>query len=248
MGWDVAIIGLKHDLPVEDPVAMAKEVSRRLNRNVSLVFRDEYAYDAESNTVSSKNGNEVELFRHTINNAEEYLTMVASRYQTNKILEQAGLDRLEKAHSDDYSLETLLDDIKNPYELYEIESREKDDEDYLFIMIFKENILLDNPIIERWRTWEHAFLTEEKAWNKWLRDYRKKICEQAKSFSCEEVIFCSDQGPTIEVSSRPDLSSCQLKAYASTFKHFSLPDFLEGKVQLDKNEPLEVIFDDLREV
>lgn len=47
MSWDVAIIGLKHDLPVEDPVATAKELARRLNRNVSLVFRDEYAYDAE---------------------------------------------------------------------------------------------------------------------------------------------------------------------------------------------------------
>ena len=31
MGWDVVEIGLKHDLPFEDPMATAKAVAQRLN-------------------------------------------------------------------------------------------------------------------------------------------------------------------------------------------------------------------------
>lgn len=47
MGWDVVQIGLRHNLPVNDPFATAKEVAKRMNRNVRLVYRNEYEYDKE---------------------------------------------------------------------------------------------------------------------------------------------------------------------------------------------------------
>ena len=49
MGWDVVQIGLRHNLPVHDPFATAKEVAKRMNRNVRLVYRNEYEYDKENN-------------------------------------------------------------------------------------------------------------------------------------------------------------------------------------------------------
>lgn len=51
MGWDVEEIGLKHDLPVNDPFATAQEVAKRMNRNIRLVYRNEYEYDIENNVV-----------------------------------------------------------------------------------------------------------------------------------------------------------------------------------------------------
>ena len=64
MGWDVVQIGLKHDLPVEDPIATAQEVAKRLKRNIHLVYRDEYNYDAVNNIVSSANYDLVETGKY----------------------------------------------------------------------------------------------------------------------------------------------------------------------------------------
>ena len=55
MGWDVVQIGLRHNLPVNDPFATAKEVAKRMNRNVRLVYRNEYEYDKENNVVREVN-------------------------------------------------------------------------------------------------------------------------------------------------------------------------------------------------
>ena len=38
-------IGLRHNLPVNDPFATAREVAKRMNQNVRLVYRNEYEYD-----------------------------------------------------------------------------------------------------------------------------------------------------------------------------------------------------------
>ena len=33
MGWDVVEIGLRHNLPVDDPFATAQEVAKRMNES-----------------------------------------------------------------------------------------------------------------------------------------------------------------------------------------------------------------------
>ena len=58
MGWDVVEIGLKHNLPVNDPYATAQEVAKRMNQNVWLVYRNEYEYDIAKNVVKEAEGNE----------------------------------------------------------------------------------------------------------------------------------------------------------------------------------------------
>ena len=62
MGWDVVEIGLRHDLPVHDPFAMAKEVAKRMKQNIRLVYRKEYEYDIVKNVVrESKDYELIEL-------------------------------------------------------------------------------------------------------------------------------------------------------------------------------------------
>lgn len=39
MGWDVVQIGLRHNLPIDDPMATAKEIATRMKQNIRLVAR-----------------------------------------------------------------------------------------------------------------------------------------------------------------------------------------------------------------
>lgn len=130
MGWDVVQIGLRHNLPVHDPFATAKEVAKRMNRNVRLVFRNEYEYDSVNNVVRQAEGEDfVELGKFEVNNSGAYLQMIASNYQAKQILEFVGMDKLRKAtYADDFA-ELILDDLEEPFELYEMEDRN----DHLFI-------------------------------------------------------------------------------------------------------------------
>lgn len=62
MGWDVVAIGLKHDLPVDDPLATAQAVARRMNTNIRLVYENKFIYDEKSNTVTYNMDYEVIVF------------------------------------------------------------------------------------------------------------------------------------------------------------------------------------------
>lgn len=269
MGWDVVQIGLKHDLPVDDPVATAKEVAKRLNRNIRLVYRDEYIYDADNNTVSYKNFNLIELGKFKVNDSEDYLQMLASTYQSKQILNIAGIDNLRKATFTDGFAELLLDAIDDPFELYEIENIE-DRNDYIFIRIFKENVDLDISVVERWRMWENSFHPENSNLIEWLKDYRIKIYQRAKLFGCREVIICSDQGPAQRIYDRMNYPADQLKEYATSYKYYEdngwfdededvadwkdnakqimFSSVFENQLVFEKDDFIEVIYDDFSDL
>ena len=98
MGWDVVQIGLRHNLPVHDPFATAKEVAKRMKKNIRLVYRNEYWYDKEENVVSEAKGDEfIELGKYEVNNSMDYLQMTVSDYQANQILKLVGIDKLRQA-------------------------------------------------------------------------------------------------------------------------------------------------------
>ena len=78
MGWDVVEIGLKHDLPVNDPFATAQEVAKRMKQNIRLVYRKEYEYDIANNVVSEAKVYElIELGKYEVNNSIDYLNIIS---------------------------------------------------------------------------------------------------------------------------------------------------------------------------
>ena len=98
MGWDVVQIGLRHNLPVHDPIATAKEVAKRMKKNIRLVYRNEYEYDKEKNVVSEVSDYElIELAKFEVNNSNDCLQMTVSDYQAHQILESVGIDKLRLA-------------------------------------------------------------------------------------------------------------------------------------------------------
>ena len=266
MGWDVVQIGLRHDLPVHDSFATAKEVAKRMNRNIRLVYRNEYEYDSAKNIVRRAEGNElIELGKFEVNSSNDFLKMTVSDYQVNQIQKQVGLDKLRLATFVGERADSILSDIEgNPFDLYEIE----DDEETLDIRIFKENVDLDVSVIERWTTLEYAFHLSGK-WREWLHDYRMKIYHQAKMLGCQEVIICSDQGPTELIYDNMDYSADILKEYARSFqylkdsiwveevkkeewkknaKHITFSSYFQNQLNLSGEDFVEVIFDDFTDI
>lgn len=135
--------------------------------------------------------------------------MTVSDYQTHQILESVGIEKLRQATFEGEYADCILDDIDDFFELYEIVGG-KDDID---IMIFKENVDLDVYVDGRWHCWERAFHSSSQEDREWLRNYRMQIYNQAKMFGCQEVIICSDQGPTEDIYNHADYSADRLKEY-----------------------------------
>lgn len=266
MGWDVVEIGLKHNLPVNDPYATAQEVAKRMNQNVRLVYRNEYEYDIAKNVVKEAEGNEfIELGKYEVNNSKDYLQMIVSDYQAHQIQESVGIEKLRQATFEGEYADCILDDIEDFFELYEIEGRK----DNIYIMIFKENVDLDVSVIERCRTWEYAFHESNQEYREWLRNYRMQIYKQAKMFGCQEVIICSDQGPTMEIYDRANYSSNDLKKYAQSYqylkdttwveewekedwkknaKHIMFSSYFQNQLYLSGEDFIDVIFDDFSDI
>lgn len=265
MGWDVVEIGLKHNLPINDPFATAKEVAKRMNRNIRLVCRNEYEYDSAQNIVREAKGDEfIELGKYEMNNSKDYLQMIVSDYQARQILESIGEEKLRKATFTSVA-ESILSDIEGSFELYEIEGGK----DNVYNRIFKENVELDVSVIERWTTWEYAF-HQSGNFREWLRNYRMQIYKQAKMFGCQEVIICSDQGPTIEIFDKMNYSADDLKEYARTFqylnddtvwgdeiekeewkknaKHIMFSSYFQNQLNLSGEDFIEVIYDDFSDI
>ena len=265
MGWDVVEIGLRHNLPVHDPFATAQEVAKRMNRNVRLVYRNEYEYDNTKNVVREAEGYElIELGKYEVNSSKDYLQMIASDYQARQILESVGEEKLRQATFAS-AADSILEDIEDSFELYEIEDRN----DNTYIRIFKENVNLDVSVIERWTTWKYAFHSSGK-WREWLRDYRMRIYQQAKMFGCNEVIICSDQGPTIEIFDKMNYLADDLKEYARSFqylnddttwvekwekeewrknaKHIMFSSYFQNQLDLSNEDFVEVIYDDFSDI
>ena len=266
MGWDVVEIGLRHNLPVNDPFATAKEVAKRMKQNVRLVYRNEYEYDVANNVVSDAKGDIfIELGRFEVNNSGDYLQMIIPDYQANQILESVGIDKLRQATFVGEDAEFILDDIEDSFELYKI----FDKKDNLHIMIFKENVDLDVYVDGRWHCWESAFHSSRQEDREWLRNYRIQIYHQAKIFGCQEVIICSNQGPTELIYDNADYSADKLKEYARSYqylndinlggerekedwkkhaKHIMFSSYFQKQLNLSGEDFVEVIYDDFGDI
>lgn len=262
MGWDVVQIGLRHNLPIHNPFATAKEVAKRMNQNIRLVYRNKYEYDKERNVISeAKNYFEpIELRKFEVNDSCNFLQMTVTDYQARQILGLVGMEKLRKVKFTSEFAALILDDINEPYELYEIE----DDEENLCIRIFKENVDLDVSVIERWGYWEKAFHNLDQNRER-LLDYRMQIYNRAQIFGCNEVLICSDQGPTINIYDNMDFTSEELKEYAHSFqylkdstwvkdsekevwkknaKHIMFSSAFNDQLSLSNKEFVEIVYDD----
>lgn len=257
MGWDVIEIGLRHDLPIHDPYATAQECSKRLKRNIRLVAEEKYRYVEEDGIASvvSLWGPRVELARYRYDDTDCFLELVVEDYQQRSIIEQVGQKKLKKAtYPEGYDAGRFLN-IK-PYAMYEFLDDEFD------VRIFEE--VIDISIYGRWSWLEKCLSNHDEDLRNMVLAYRQSVRQRAKLFSCDEVIYCADQGAGEFILENLNLKADELMTYVkgkryiddfakheeidvSKYKedalHVSFSDYEKGELLVKENEWVEVVFD-----
>lgn len=264
MGWDVVTIGLNHDLPIDDPSALAHEVSVRLNRNIKLGYWEWLEYDDKKRCMATKSHIFVELDRFVIDESAPFYYLTIRDYHERMIREQFNKEELKQMnYSEDYVQDMLLRNDE-PFELYELES-DNESSDHIYIRFFRENVDLDVYQTARWFGWLRYFKSDEN--KQLLYDYRKAVFEQAKAFGCSQVVYFADQGPTQNIYDQLQLTSQELidyinnRFYLFADKSYSreeqeewvrcgkiiqYEDYFDGSLKLYDEEFIDVIYDDFR--
>lgn len=246
MGWDVAEIGLNHDLPFDNPLETATIISERMRANVVIcVFatKDMHEWDLHKMMKFEFPGTESEYWLE-IHGKD----LLCKTFNTiNRIIEY------DNHHY-------YLDDFDN-YNYYVLE------DDDIMISIYKEWINLDVCVNERWGWWERCFHKKDDVLI-YINNYRKEIFEQAKLFGCNKVAIMSDQGPTDYICSFSSSEKVEnLLDYINSYKyldeyykddiekwtpddytHINIPDYLESDTLIPKSQAISVMFDDFRDL
>lgn len=239
MGWDVAEIGLNHDLPFDNPLETAKIISERLKANV-VIYLDECCLNLTKIEFSGAE--------------DEYILKIFGKDLVSKIF-NTNNNVIEYEN-----LEYSLDDCDNE-NYYDLENFNMN----LLISIYKEWIHLDVYVMERWGWWESCFHKKNKIY---INKYRKEIFEQAKLFGCNKVAIMSDQGPTAYICSYSESDKIEdLLDYIYTYKylddyklngkwtwsidhylHINIHDFFKSKTKIPETKAISVMFDDFRDL
>ena len=133
MGWDVVQIGLRHNLPIDDPFEMANEVAKRMSRNIRLVCWNDFELDKSNNIVRHDFDYDlIELGEIKVNNSSDYLQMMDSNYKAKQIADTLGFEKVRKLSQYSGSAKSLLRDLD--YHRYDIEDEE------LQISVYNENV------------------------------------------------------------------------------------------------------------
>ena len=196
MGWDPILLGLKHSLPVDDPMATAQELSKRLERNVVLVC-EEFWYDEATHTVATPpSTNYKELARFRVDDSPSFLRIIDYRYPALYFQKHFDAKQLENLKFKDSWFEAAVTDPNYYLYLYDVEEEDSEAE-FFDLSISRENF--DRyAFSQRWSSWARGFYEGEEARQRLWED-RMAAHQFAKLMGCEKMIICSDQGPATDL-------------------------------------------------
>ena len=264
MGIDVVTIGLRHNLPINNPRAMAQELAARMQLTVKIVAKDEFRFNPATNFVSSVPGyNTIELGTYTVNGSDKFLGLYISDYQVNQILEQIGANNLDKLRFADNDTEDLFNDIRSNrrYDLYDPFNNGSS-------IDFYPECIVSDIFIGRWGYFEKLLLDKSSDKSK-LRDIRMKVYEQAKLLGCNEVSYFPDFGPLECIFDNLFLSADKLRHYIKNRKflydiswdspkemaewlkngkQIQFSDCFRGNLSLGEEHFIEVVWDDFKDI
>lgn len=264
MGCDVVQIGLGHNLPVEDPRALAREVSQRLGWNIQLGYWERMEYNETERCLKSKPYSFIEMDRFVVDKSTPFYMLSISDYEKYIMRERFSQEELKQIHYSENYLRSVLLQEYEPYELYVLESTAGASNN-VCISFFKENVDLDVYQTARWFGWLSYFESDEN--QQLLYDYRKAVAERARAFGCSCVVFFADQGVSQRIYKYVPLPSRELIGYINnrTYlfednelteqdrrewleegKIIQYADYFEGKLALGEKEFIDIIYDDFR--
>jgi hypothetical protein len=265
MGWDVVQIGLRHNLPVESPIETAKVIAERINLNVCLAYRMVYDYNNETEELDwADHYDLVELEKFKVNESDDFIYLTISNYHAQLIRDSLGIEKIRELSKTNETAEMILDDLEEASPSYKLE----DKVEKMWITIFKENVILDVYVDERWFNWAREFEEPDEC-REYLQEYRMRVYDRAKIFGCVEVINCADQGPTMAIYDNADYSADELKEYVRSRmyieesnwlnpakiedwkkhgKQIRFSDFFDKKLCFEEDDFMELVYDDFTDI
>ena len=263
MGVDVVNIGLNHTLPVDDPPqVLAKEIAQRLQWNIKLGYKSWTKYDEARRLVSETPYTFVELERFVVDESKPFYRLCIPDYQYKLIREKIGKSNLKSINYSSQHIKSMITSNDAPGRLYELDEEKPGSG---FLSIYREHIDLDVYQTARWFGWIRKFDSKED-WQL-LLNYRLQVAERAKAFGCSQVIFFSDQGPSLNLYDIVELSNQEIMQFIQnrTYIHVAggmserekdewikagkiiqYQDYFEDKIHLKDGEFIDVILDDFR--
>lgn len=261
MGYDVCQIGLHHNLPINDPMAMMKEIAERLHYHVTLVYEEVYRYiPATKTVVGVLNGDLHPLAEYKASGSNQHLLLRDHTYQARNLREEIGVANLSSLHFANAQAKNLLRDPAEEGLLYET----FDDDNDLHITIRRDTIALGQYYDGRWSSFAEVFKNPDFN-REALEAYRQEIYERAQLFGCSSVYYFSDQYPTSEIEDRYDLTAEELRQFVSERKYLDpsrkdyahwlqhgkqvyFADLFSNSLNLGEDDFVEVVMDDFLEL
>ena len=270
MGWDVVQLGLKHDLPIDDPQATAQVLAHRMGCDVQVGYYKYCEYDEAEQRVYSIPSAFVPLGTpHRGGSSAPSLRLVIGNYGADELNQRIAPYGLSEIDFEETWIRSFLLEGGNDYQLYTLESEDNEDGNAIEIRIFKETVNLALYAVERWSAWARHFeSTDEEHWLR-LQEYRMQVYERAKAFGCEQVLYFAGQGPTELIYDDMDKGAEELLAYVHTRRylddsswrepedqeiwrrdglHIQYADYFKGNIPWREGVWIEVVFDDFSDL
>lgn len=260
MGWDVVEIGLRHDLPIDDPIAAAEILSERLDANVSVIAECEIVFDENGKKAFAKAACDIahELKSVRVNDLDECYYLQIPYDKAQEVIDTIDLETLKGNRKVDMVAEQIFQIFDEA--IYNLTNKEKD----VDIEVYRENVDLDVYIYPRWTFFENAFRNQEKKDS--LADIRKQIQDRAKIFGCEKIIICADQGPGEFIYDNVSKNANELVRYIEDYeyigdyeqieepngwswkegaRHIEYSSYFDGTLELNNDEHIDVVYDEI---
>ncbi|MCH5214936.1 MAG: hypothetical protein J1E97_07045 [Muribaculaceae bacterium] len=190
MGVDIVAIGLKHTLPINDPVSIAERLSPLFNTPIMIGYYNEWKYDAETELISRPDDYKWETLS-ILNHDRE--SEPAKLIIKNKSAEDIYLALNKKITIDNFNnaseYEWFMEDLSKPYSLYELESADERQG----IRIFKDIFEFDINSYLRWFPFTDLFKDCSPENIQLVKQIRDCIHWQCELVGCKQIYMFPDQ-------------------------------------------------------
>ena len=191
MGWDIVSIGTHHKLPINKPQLIAEKLVHQIKNPIEFGYFEEWMYSPSENKIFNFDGIypwiKIKDFPYS---GGDKLYKFVDIYRSANLISQKLKNNFHSVKFEDKnSKECFLEDITNPFAIYELENEKDWDYD---IRIFNDIFEFSDNFPGRWFQFEAIFRNHYEGQSKELLDkFRYHIFRQFKLAGCDKAFFLS---------------------------------------------------------
>lgn len=257
MGWDIVTIGIRHKLPITNPIETTKILSPLIDGIISIGYYQNIEHNENENTVCRINDKWKELTSFDAGRkGQKYLFEIKNEYVKQVFLQVASIDNVS---FDDYTKEMFLVKVIDESDvLYELSCDVRPSKYYDGIRLYKENVDFSRNFGLRWFSLEGIFRKPyEGECKRALDEFRKAIFEQSRVCGCDCAYYFPDQSygellwNAISKSSDDWISYLKSRRYIDddqNYVFFDIKDYISGERLLEPSENVICFIDDFSDL